>query len=135
MCCLRLHAYLTYRSQWWAVWDEQACSPPKLSRTQWKYPSCDVGFKSPLPDYSEADLNSEGREIFATETDGNQTWDVLSAINDTCWNPTQPMQMPDCPFTAIDNNTGNSVTDTIGFTSERTWHSILQLAITRVTCA
>ena len=70
---------------WWALFDPNDCSPPSLERTQWRYPSCDVG--------SVTERNAaESVELFDDPS-------AIMAGNDTCWQESVPSSSPSgCPF-------------------------------------
>lgn len=79
----------------WLI-DRNACQPPTLIETQWKFPKCDLAFISEGRLYDSSDplydeASSEGaREDVAPYS--------IMASNTSCWQPPAPELNNDCPF-------------------------------------
>ena len=80
---------------WWALYDRDACQPPTLDKSYWKYPNCDRTFVSEGMAYDSLDaLYDEASSEEAVE-------DVdpsIMASNATCWQDPMPELNTDCPF-------------------------------------
>lgn len=80
---------------WWALYDRDACQPPTLERTAWKYPNCDTRFVSEGMSYDSSDLlYDESSSEQAVETVDPS----IMASNATCWQQQMPELNSDCPF-------------------------------------
>ena len=65
---------------WWALFDEQSCSPPKRMRTQWKYPHCTkdpVWFGTRLGEmWNESDPLDQYDPCAPSDPECTSSWDA-----------------------------------------------------------
>ena len=108
---------------WWALWDREACQPPVIERTYWKYPNCDMGFVSSGMMYDSTDALYD-------EASSEEAFEIVDpsimSANSTCWQAPMPELNRDCPFV---QGITDEWKDKSKRTSDQTLHRVLAFVV------